>query len=225
MGKNLIISPTGLNTYAYDWIKEFPEFDITLLCHVEDDEYCNKLSQTFDVVRINYDKWKKIKTYLKENPRIIEQYENFWFPDDDIKIDTKSINELFDIHSKNNLSLSQPAIIGYISHNIVKPQPNLLRYVSFVEIMCPMMSRDCLKLLIETFDLSESGWGLDILWGKLLEYKNMAIIDKIIAEHTRPIGINYEGRFSKHPMQELNELIQIHSLNIIMQEYGTKKIT
>ena len=217
--KNLIISPTVDGVFAREWVKGNCNFDIILLYYLEDEDGYNELSKDFKVFRVNSEKWQNIKMFLDANVNLIEQYDNFWFVDDDIRIDTESINNLFRIHSENKLSLSQPAMTGYTSFDIVKPQPYLLRMVSFVEIMCPLMSKECLKTLIHTFGITESGWGLDFLWGKILEHKNMAIIDKVIAEHTRPVGYNYEKRFKVHPVQTLSAFMQDNRLEVLITEY------
>jgi hypothetical protein len=87
------------------------------------------------------------------------------------------------------------------------------------------MSKNTLKLLFETFTITESGWGLDLLWPKLLGYPKdkIAIIDKIVIDHTKEVGKNYEGRFSRHPFEELNDIMRDHSVDFSFYEY--KKIS
>jgi hypothetical protein len=64
------------------------------------------------------------------------------------------------------------------------------RRVGFVEIMVPGFSRPVLEQLLETLDLSTTGWGwgLDPLWAKLLDYQDLGILDAIPVLHTRPVG-------------------------------------
>ena len=38
-------------------------------------------------------------------------------------------------------------------------------------------------------DYVQSGFGLDKIWAKMLNYKNVAVIDFISVIHTRPVGI------------------------------------
>lgn len=220
--KNLIISPTVDGVFAREWVKGDCNFDIILLYYLPDEEGFLELKKDFKVFRVNSEKWQNIKMFLDANPNVIEEYDNFWFVDDDIKIDTNSINELFKIHSEYKLSISQPAMTGYTTFDILKPQPYILRYISFVEIMCPLMSKECLKKLIHTFGITESGWGLDFYWAKILERKNMAVIDKAIAEHTRPVGYNYDIRFKQNPAVALNDFIREKNLELIIEQYETK---
>jgi hypothetical protein len=222
MKKNLIISPTGDNNFVREWVGPNDNFDIILLYYSNNTlEYDKLISENFNAIKINGEKWHIIKRYLTENPNLIEEYETFWFPDDDLKIDNNSINELFNIHNEYKLSLSQPASIGHTSHGITNPQNYKLRYTNFVEIMCPMMSKFSLRLLFESFTITESGWGLDLLWPRLLGYPKdkIAVIDKIVIEHTREVGKDYGGRFSRPPQTVLREFMRDHSLTLSFEEY------
>jgi hypothetical protein len=53
------------------------------------------------------------------------------------------------------------------------------RRVGFVEIMCPGFSRAAVERLLFTLELSETGWGcgLDSVWPKLLDYRNVGVLD------------------------------------------------
>lgn len=221
--KNLIISPTGENTLVRNWTCQAQNFDIHLLYYSNNEDGFKTLQgENFIIQKVKGEKWHIIKNYLKTNPQLIQEYDNFWFPDDDLLIDGVSINKLFDIHNEYNLWLSQPASIGHTSFKLTSPQNCKLRHTSFVEIMCPLMSKETLLKLIDTFDITESGWGLDILWSKILEYPTdkIAIIDGIIIEHTNPVGQNYGNRFSKSPMDELHDVMRKYSVGFVHKEYS-----
>ena len=70
---------------------------------------------------------------------------------------------------------------------------SLLRYVDFVEIMCPVFSTRALRVCRGSFRDSVSGFGLDHLWPALLggARSRIAIIDSVGVIHTRPLGRNY----------------------------------
>ena len=63
---------------------------------------------------------------------------------------------------------------------------------------------------------------MDYLWPRLLGYPKdkIAIIDLVTVKHTNPIGETYEGRFSKEPMQELQELFFKYNLTFNQQTYS-----
>ena len=221
--KNLIISPTGEKTLLKNWVGENSNFDIHLLYYSENEkEYEKLVNQGYKIQKVKGEKWFCLKEYINQNPNLLEEYDTFWFPDDDLFIENDSINKLFEIHNSHNLYLSQPAAIGYTSHEITKPQNCKLRYTSFVEIMCPMMSKETLKLLLESFDLSKSGWGLDIMWSKILNYPKdkIAIIDEVVIIHTKPVGQNYENRFNVSPMDEYNMIRNRYSVNFNFTEHS-----
>lgn len=221
MSRNLIITPTGNSSLFKNWISGKTNFDIALLCYEDIDFDLDQFTPHH--YRYNGEKWHIIKKFIVENINFILSYDYFWFPDDDIDTDTDSINKLFRIHSDYNLSISQPSIIGPQSFNITKKHENcFLRYTNFVEVMCPMMDKQSLLLVFDSFDKSKSGWGLDLLWQKILQYpQNSAIIDEVSVTHTIPVGQNYyNGRFKTSPNLELKRIMKKWGLTLDLKEYN-----
>lgn len=221
--RNLIISPTGKQSYFKKWTKGECDFDIILLCYEDIGElplFCTPYVYSF-----KGEKWHIIKKFVLENLSFVSSYDNVWFVDDDIYTYTESINKLFDVHRRYKLKLSQPSVTGFTSHWITnKVEGNVLRYTNFVEIMCPMMSTETMIQLLPTFDYTESGWGLDLLWAKMLGYPTdkIAIIDEIMVTHSKPVGGNYE-RFKIHPHDELQAFMKEHDLRFDAQVFSTIK--
>ncbi len=127
------------------------------------------------------------------------QYERVWMPDDDLMVRWSDINLMFHLARKYDLDLAQPSLLPvegcFITHGITRQQPDsVLRYVDFVEIMCPVFSARALRVCLGTFRDSVSGFGLDHLWPALLGggRTRIAVIDAAGAVHTRPIGQNYD---------------------------------
>lgn len=221
--RNLIISPTGKQSYYKKWTKGNCDFDIILLCYEDIGEL--PLFCTPYVYNYKGEKWHIIKKFVLENLSFISDYDNIWFVDDDIDTYTESINNLFDIHRRYKLKLSQPTVTGYTSHWITnKVEGNILRYTNFVEIMCPMMNTETMLRLLPSFDLTESGWGLDLLWTKMLNYPTdkVAIIDEVTVTHTKPVGANYE-RFKVHPHDALHAFMNEHDLSFNAEVFSTIK--
>ena len=126
-------------------------------------------------------------------------YDRIWLPDDDLATSWADINRMFHLSRKYGLLLSQPSLRPgpdcFISHEIVAQRQNsILRYVDFVEVMCPVFSRVALEICLGTFRDSISSFGLDYLWPSLLgqPHAGVAVIDKVALVHTRPVG----GSFS-----------------------------
>lgn len=220
MSKNLVISPTGNRSLFKNWISGNKDFDIVLLCYEDINIDLSHFTPYHH--RFNGEKWHMIKKFVIENIDFILKYDYFWFPDDDIDTDSNSINKLFQIHKDYKLSISQPSILGSQSFDITKKCDNcFLRYTNFVEVMCPMMNKQSLLLLFDSFDKSSSGWGLDLLWQKILNFpKNSAIIDEVSVTHTRKVGENYfEGRFKIKPGRDLKLIMKKFGLTLDPKEY------
>ena len=187
---NLVLSPAGDNSLHSEWIQGKPNFDLVLLYYGDDLEKAGSyLKDTPHVYASKGFKWWLIKSFIEDNLEWVSQFEYIWLPDDDLSINTKSINELFEIAKKHSLWLCQPALLGYASHNITLPRENsLLRYTNFVEVMAPLMDLDTLLKLKETFDVNYSSWGLDGVWPYLLgnPKDKVAIIDTVKMIHTKP---------------------------------------
>ena len=123
---------------------------------------------------------------LEEYRSVIDQYDRIWCPDDDIQSSTKDINRLFQIFSDHNLLLAQPAIAkGQVTYqSLLQSKSTLLRITPFVEVMCPIFTRDVLLRCKSLFLESESGWGIDWVWSKWFAGERMAIVDEVGVHHT-----------------------------------------
>lgn len=100
------------------------------------------------------------------------------------------VNYLKDHQNENtekiSLFISYKNLLQQYSKNEKK-----IRYTNFVEIMCPLFEINFFKKAFEYInkDYVQSGFGLDKIWAKMLNYKNAAVIDFISVIHTRPVGI------------------------------------
>lgn len=189
MNKNCIISAIGAFSLHRQWIKDENTFDLHLIIY--DDSYeLFKMDSPYITTSQGY-KFKLIYDYLRNNEHLIDQYDFFYMPDDDILIDQPNTEKLFDYMEIYELEIAQPAIANsYFSHpHTFRKSNSIIRFTNFVEIMQPCFSRDALKKVLNTFNESKSGWGIDFHWGQIVNYTkfNMAIIDDIYSEHTRPV--------------------------------------
>lgn len=100
----------------------------------------------------------------------------------------------YSFYKKNNNKKTQ-LIHEYISYKMLLqmyPKKNkIIRYVNFIEIMCPLFETSFLESVVHLFDQDyvQSGFGLDNIWAKKLHYENMAVIDFISVIHMRKLGI------------------------------------
>lgn len=185
--KNLIVSTVGNNSLHKKWgsLKNSC-FDLFLI------NYGNKSYKNDSKYYIEKKgfKYKLIYECLKNN-KILENYEYIWIPDDDILIDNDSIRNLFHLARHYDLWVCQPSIIGWYGLLVTLHNANTkIRFTNHVEIMCPCFKKEALEKCIETFNTNNSGWGVDSLWNIKLGQPTdrIAIIDDVVAIHTRPVG-------------------------------------
>jgi len=64
-----------------------------------------------------------------------------------------------------------------------------LRFVNFVEMMCPVFSASMLSRALPLFSVKLET-GIDLLWCRLLDeaHYKFAVIDAVSVRHTRPVG-------------------------------------
>ncbi|MEP7183071.1 MAG: DUF707 domain-containing protein [Betaproteobacteria bacterium] len=120
-------------------------------------------------------------------------YDHVWLPDDDLMIGQDGISRLFRIVAELELQVAQPALswTSFYSHRITLKYPSFrARFTDFVEIMAPCFRREFLERCLHTLGETQSGWGLDWVWPKVLANGPMrcAILDDVEMTHTRPVG-------------------------------------
>lgn len=160
-------------------------------------------------------KFSAIANLLIHQPALLE-YENFWFPDDDLETSWRDINRLFNIFRRTVLDLGQPALSrnsnSYVNHEVTgQSTEHHLRYCDFVELMCPLFSRELLQICIPAFRGTTWAFCLDHVWGGLQGRVpgRTAIIDDVVVTHTRPMGFNYDPG---QAMEEGNMLASLYGI-------------
>lgn len=198
--QNLVVVPYGNASLRSNWITDASarDFDVVLLFYHDEIEDRQLLApdQAFALHHLKDFKWVMIQNLLaRVSPALLEQYEYFFFIDDDVAIETPMINTLFQWARDYDLKLTQPVLTrdSYKSWRALRAKRlSGIRFVSAVELMCPMMHRLAVQELLPTFALNRSGWGLDILWGELIRARygerSIAVFDSITARHTKPVG-------------------------------------
>ena len=150
---------------------------------------------------------------LAHHADVLDRYRNIWCPDNDIRVDTRGVNRLFELFEKYNLRLAQPAIAGgEVSYQALRQRPGLvLRYSPYVEVMCPLFTREALSRAATTFRESRSGWGLDWVWPRFFAPYEIAILDAVGVEHAGPLwrGENYQqlAKLGVDPGQEFKQVV------------------
>src|SRR5262245_47174197 len=118
---------------------------------------------------------------------LLDKYEGAFFLDEDIELRFDP-SEFFDYCRGRQFSIAQPAL----SHDsegafrVTYWHPGYeFRLTNFVEVMAPYFSREYLSAMVQSFELSISGWGLDIYWGSQLNGRHAAVVDRFVMNHLR----------------------------------------
>jgi hypothetical protein len=164
-------------------------------------------------------KWPGLAALLAQHPALIERYESFWFPDDDLSCDGATVDRLFAFACAYRLCLAQPALTRdsyYTWDTLLQDARCHIRYTGFVEVMAPLFSREALRVCAPTFAESRSGWGLDWVWPELCRQAGLgriAIVDATPVRHTRPVGGElYRNHPGMDPRADAQRVLKAYGL-------------
>ncbi|MCW2714724.1 MAG: hypothetical protein JWN88_1771 [Frankiales bacterium] len=159
-------------------------------------------------------KWTGLRTLLNTWDGWRE-YDHVWLPDDDILASQDTISAMFQAARALQLDLFTPALheSSHFGHYIIMRNRSFFaRRVGFVEILVPGFRRPALEQLLDTLDLSETGWGwgLDPLWAKRLDYQGLGILDAVPVLHTRPVGAMRDADLHRRCSEENDRILADH---------------
>lgn len=214
--RHLVISPIGDESMHTSWFSDPARrnFDLFLIHYGERPDFGRDQADHY-LSRKGF-KWELLDHAIRERRELLARYDYIWCPDCDIRCDTSSINRLFELCERYQLQLAQPAIAtGDVTYQFLRKRLGVvLRYTPFVEVMCPVFSREALFKVAPTFLESRSGWGLDLLWPRHFGRREMAVIDAVGVEHTGTLfrGENYHNlkRLGLDPGQEMHQIVARH---------------
>ena len=175
-------------------------------------------------------KFSLIADFLDCHPEVVDRYEYFWMPDDDIASCPVDIIRLVQLMHEYQLLIAQPAIgLGDVSFQALRQHTGWrLRYTGFVEVMCPIIARETLPLIKHTFRESVSGWGIDWAWTKLVDHRTIAVVDEVAVRHMRPLrsGEAYRSlaAIGIDPRDELHAIRRKYRLNSLGERLHRRRI-
>ncbi len=172
-------------------------------------------------------KWIPLQKLVEDHPEYLERYDYIWMPDDDLAMSKPDMNRFFDICRDYKLELAQPSLTTDSPMNhplLINNTASHLRYSNFVEVMAPCFSAACLKRVAPSFSKTQSGWGIDWLWPRLVANREtgIAIVDDVVIRHTRPLGgPNYDAMRAKGntPLAELLEFQKREGIENVRIEF------
>jgi hypothetical protein len=191
MASFLVLLRAGDNSLHPNWLSGAKRWDLAISYYGTDtDKAFPEASYTH---RFQGGKWDGLYDFFLNHPRVLERYDYFWLPDDDILTDVVAINGLCALMERYRLELAQPSLTidSYFSHLLtLRCSCFSIRYTNFVEIMAPILARSLLVQIIPLLKDTQSGFGLDLMWHRLTSdpTSKVGILDEISVLHTRPIG-------------------------------------
>ena len=142
----LVFTSAGDHSNIDQWLRGERHFDLWITYYGDQQE---RLKDKADFYNQRKDgKFPNLYYLYQMFPDILEKYQAIMVMDDDIIIDTESINQLFRIRERYDLWLLQPSFDprGKNSHWITITNPRcLLRYTNFVELGCPLFRKICIS--------------------------------------------------------------------------------
>lgn len=193
MHKNAVIVRAGRNSTHETWVKgQAPQFDLIVAGYEGLRDTLIKAATFY--VHVPGTKVSGWSTLFKLHPEILERYERIAFLDDDLICTAEDINLAFEVGRDMRLSLWQPSLTpdSYFSYALFQQNELFkLRYVNFVEMMCPFFAVDYLKKCLPLFELGYET-GIDRVWSRLHDDPRnaFAVLDCVAVAHTRPVGQN-----------------------------------
>lgn len=191
--RNLVILRAGDRSLHPQWIAgERRTFDLFVSYYGDQPDLHRDSCDHYE--RRKGPKWPCIADLLRERPELIDGYDAVWFPDDDLAVDTDTLNRMFALFHGLGLGLAQPALAPGSFHSwacLLQRPEHLLRHSTFVEVMAPIFTLPALRICLPSFAESRSGWGLDWVWPHLLADRRafpIGILDATPVLHTRPLG-------------------------------------
>jgi len=192
MSKNLVIATIGDNSLHKKWLEGIikPNHDLYFIYYGNE---INKYSKDCEYYSESKGyKYPLIYKFLTKE--IIDEYDYFFLPDDDISMNRCDINLLFKQMEENKYYyIAQPSLEKECPHtwpHTTTRYNNISRFTTFVEIMCPIFRKKSLIEFLPYFTETHTGWGLDLLWSRksLIQHERLGIFDNIVVSHTRKMG-------------------------------------
>lgn len=190
----LIVTRAGKNSLHTRWMEPTGvrmDYDILVGVYEEDAPRANH-EQVF-YAAVPGRKVDGIGRMLRDYDDLIGRYDCVAFLDDDISADPETLSRCFRIGSGLGLKIWQPALTPdshYTYAGLVENRRYKLRYVNFIEMMCPFFAGEKLR---EIAFLYRSGYesGIDLVWcnvGAEDKKSSFAVLDCCPVRHTRPVG-------------------------------------
>lgn len=153
------------------------------------------------LIRQSGTKATAIHHILTHHPEILDHYDQILFLDDDLYVDHRDLDTVFDIAESNQFDMFQPSVAPgsqCVWPALFQRRESNCRSVSGCEIMMFGFSNRALRLCKPLFSRSVSGFGLDFQCSETVRAQGWrcGVVDRVAVEHLEEIdekgGAYYE---------------------------------
>jgi hypothetical protein len=117
----------------------------------------------------------------------------------------EDVQTIFKTAKEHGLLVSHPSVSRNHNHPVLfRDLTTEVRFTTWTELQAPVISKEALKVILDSFDVNCCGWGLPQIWQKLLGDFSLSVMDTVEIIHTKPYytGSLYNGL---DPYKELYE--------------------
>jgi Protein of unknown function (DUF707) len=152
-------------------------------------------------------KWDAVFSLLTEQPELLERYDFFWLPDDDIEMEAGGPDAFFRYALAAGLDLAQPALLhgsNYSHFVTLRNRFTRLRHTNFVELMAPLMTTEVLRQALPLMEGQWTGKGIDYIWQRFARDgdRRIGIVDATPMGHFRKTGRHLQSRMLEAGVEE-----------------------
>jgi hypothetical protein len=189
--RNAVIVRAGPKSLHPHWLAgDPPEFDLYVLAYAP--TLPSPPTTYVEELQLPGTKVAGWHNFFTSRPDIFERYERIALIDNDIECSARDINLAFRRGRENDLWLWQPSLTpdSYFSYAMTLKNPLFkIRYVNYIEMMCPFFSSAYLKECSALFGLGYET-GIDLFWCRLRKNSSyrFAVLDEVSVRHTEPVG-------------------------------------
>lgn len=186
----LLVTRIGKRSLHREWLDGPRNFDVFFSCY-------DRNLPTIEGAGIHFEyrpghKLEGYGNFLNDPKTRWRDYNFICLMDEDLLADTETLNRMFRLCEEYQLKIAQPALTlqSHFTFGGLLEQPQWkLRFVNYIEMMCPVFRRDALEVIRPTYTLGYES-GIDLVWCNLVydTERDFAVLDSCPITHTEPVG-------------------------------------
>ncbi|MEJ6006641.1 DUF707 domain-containing protein [Paucibacter sp. AS339] len=193
----LVFVRAGHKSLHREWAYDRARVDVLVSSYVDGLQD----PSVFRVVAGGYNKYSHFKDLVEDGSIVLSNYRYYFLVDDDIDIKWP-LEDLADAMIQGPLDVAQPSLTWGSYHTFPFLLTNPLcssREVGFVEVMCPVFSREAMARVLPTFALSKSTWGIDLAYCAQAKIAGLrlTVIDSLAVSHCKEINLTGGAWYAK----------------------------